>query len=304
MAISLTASMRTAVYSLQDMNNSIDTANKRLATGRKVNSALDNAGSFFAAEGMRKNARDLTALLDSQNRGLQIIKKATDAVNNLSKLVESAQALARQARNLAPTDTQRDTIGTQVRTLLNQMDNTVRDARFDGANVLTAASLVGADLSVVTNTSQTANTQTKVVVGKQDVSINAATGLNLAIVANGYGYTAPTAGDTVNDGTNGATFTAGWTDAELDAFIAASQAALNRLQTVGSVIATNGSVLQLRLEFTKQSARIESEQADFLTLADMNEEGAQLTALQTRQQLAVQALSLAGRSEQAILRLF
>jgi flagellin len=304
MSISLSSSMRTAVYSLQDMNSSIDRANARLASGRKVNNALDNAGSYFAAQGFRKNANDLGALLDSQNRGIQIIKKAGSAVDNLRSLVSSAQAIARQARNLASTDVLRDTLGVQVRTLLNQMDNTVRDAGFDGSNVLSAASLAGAALNVTTNTSTTANTQTKVVIAVQDVTINAATGLNLAVAATGYGYTAPAVGDTVNDGTNGATFAAGWTDAELDAFITNATTALNRLQTVGSIVATNGSVLQLRLEFTKQSVRVENEQADNLTLADMNEEGAQLTALQTRQQLAVQALSLASRSDQAILRLF
>jgi flagellin len=306
MSISLSSSMRGAVYSLQDMNSSIDRANTRLATGRKVNSAIDNALNFFAAQGMRKNAADLTSLQDSQNRGLQIIKKAGDAINTMKSIVQSAQAIARQARNLAATDTNRDTLGIQVRTLINQLDNTVRDAGFDGANLLTATTQAGTDLSVVTNTSTVAASQTKVTIAKQDLSISTATGLNLAIAGNGFAYAATTGGglDAVVDGTNGATIAAGWTDAELDAFITASSNALTRLNTVGSIVATNGSVLQLRLDFTKASVRIENEQADNLTLADMNEEGAQLTALQTRQQLAVQALSLAGRSDQAILRLF
>jgi flagellin len=76
------------------------------------------------------------------------------------------------------------------------------------------------------------------------------------------------------------------------------------LQARASVIATQASVVDLRIQFTKDTTRILNSSADSLTLADMNEEGANLSALSTRQQLAVQALSLANRSDQAILRLF
>ncbi len=63
-------------------------------------------------------------------------------------------------------------------------------------------------------------------------------------------------------------------------------------------------MLDLRKSFTRDAVRANNEFADYLTLADINEEGANLTSLQTKQQLAVSALSLAGRTDQAILRLF
>ena len=62
--------------------------------------------------------------------------------------------------------------------------------------------------------------------------------------------------------------------------------------------------LQTRLDFTKQYVNNLTEGADKLTLADINEEGANLVSLQTRQQLGIQALAFAGQSEQAVLRLF
>ncbi len=79
---------------------------------------------------------------------------------------------------------------------------------------------------------------------------------------------------------------------------------LTGLQTAASNVATQASVIDIRKDFTKVSQRTNNEFADYLTIADINEEGANLAALQTKQQLAVQALSLSSRADQAILRLF
>jgi flagellin-like hook-associated protein FlgL len=296
--------MRTAVYSMGDVQSLIDQSNKRLSTGKKVNSALDNARSYFAAQGFQKDARDLNNLLEAQQNALQVVTRGNKAIEGISKLVESAQALARQARGLASTDTTRDTLGGQVRAILNQADQLARDSTFNGKTLAQASSGTADTLDVFFNTSTTATAQTKITLKSVDVGINSATGLNLSIAGNGFGYTAPAAGAQVVDGTNGATFTAGWTDAELDAFITGTSTALNTLQAAASTLSVNASLIQLRQDFTKTASRINNEQADYLTLADINEEGANLSALQTKQQLAVQALSLASRSDQAILRLF
>ncbi len=69
-------------------------------------------------------------------------------------------------------------------------------------------------------------------------------------------------------------------------------------------MATNADILKVRLDFTKDYASVLSAGADKLTLADLNEEGANLLALQTRQQIGIQALSFAGQSEQSVLSLF
>jgi len=74
----------------------------------------------------------------------------------------------------------------------------------------------------------------------------------------------------------------------------------SRAQTLGS----NVALLQTRLDFTKQYVNTLTAGAGKLTLADLNQEGANLLALQTRQQLGIQSLAFAGQSEQAILRLF
>ena len=82
------------------------------------------------------------------------------------------------------------------------------------------------------------------------------------------------------------------------------QAALDTLRTKTKTLGSNVALLQTRLEFTESYVNTLQTGADKLTLADLNEEGANLLALQTRQQLGIQALSFAGQSEQGILALF
>ncbi len=103
------------------------------------------------------------------------------------------------------------------------------------------------------------------------------------------------------------TATDSWTTANqvvVERFRTAVATAVNTLQGKSAAIATQASVIDIRLAFTKDTARINNDAADNLLVADINEEGANLSSLQTKQQLAVQALSLANRADQAILRLF
>jgi flagellin len=83
-----------------------------------------------------------------------------------------------------------------------------------------------------------------------------------------------------------------------------TRAALTTLRSFGSTLATSLSVIQTRETFTKSLVETLNEGSDKLTVADQNEEGAKLLALQTRQQLGITALSLASQSQQAVLRLF
>ncbi|MCD8493836.1 MAG: hypothetical protein LRY36_01715 [Alphaproteobacteria bacterium] len=80
--------------------------------------------------------------------------------------------------------------------------------------------------------------------------------------------------------------------------------AVTAVRNFGSTIANDLSVIQTRRDFTESTVNTLKAGADDLTLADLNEEGANLLALQTRQQLGVTSLSLASQSQQAVLRLF
>jgi len=90
----------------------------------------------------------------------------------------------------------------------------------------------------------------------------------------------------------------------LDFVIQGLDASISQNNSVAKALGTNVAILNTRLEFTKQYVNVQKEGSGKLTLADTNEEGANLVSLQTRQQLGIQALQFAGQSEQAVLRLF
>ncbi len=314
MSISLSAGMRNAVYSMGDIQSQIDTSNKRLATGKKVNNAIDNASAYFRAQGYQKDGRDLSGLLDAMDTGIRAIKKATDAMEGARKMIEGAQSLARQAVTLGNGDKNRDTYGRQAAELLNQAAKIMNDSDFGGFSLLQTNSIAASGLTVATNIS-TGTALTSVKVDAVDMRFAAATGMGSGLAtpaalgaAHGMAVTASVAGsqegiaytgtaaDTWGDTANG--------DTRANAFIDFTKAALTKLQATGAAMATNATTVQIRQEYTKSWMRNVNEASDYLILADMNEEGANLSSLQTKQQLAVQALSLASRADQAILRLF
>ncbi len=95
----LTAALRNNLLSLQNTQRSIDTTQLRLATGRKVNSALDNPQNFFASQALNNRASDLTRLLDGIGQNIQVIRAADNGVTALTTLVEQADSVAQSARD-------------------------------------------------------------------------------------------------------------------------------------------------------------------------------------------------------------
>ena len=93
-------------------------------------------------------------------------------------------------------------------------------------------------------------------------------------------------------------------DADITAASTTLTAALTTLRSQSQAFSTNLSTVQIRQDFTKAMINALQTGADALTLADSNEEGANLLALQTRQQLSTTALSLASQASQSVLRLF
>ncbi|MBE6448075.1 MAG: hypothetical protein E7018_02110 [Alphaproteobacteria bacterium] len=99
--ISLTASMRSNLLSLQKTNSLMDLTQERLSTGKKVNSAIDNPSSFYTARSLNNRANDLDALLDSMGQGIQTIKAATTAIETATSFLEQAKAVANQTLETA-----------------------------------------------------------------------------------------------------------------------------------------------------------------------------------------------------------
>ncbi len=91
---------------------------------------------------------------------------------------------------------------------------------------------------------------------------------------------------------------------QVNSLVTDLETALKTLRTKAKTLGSNVALLQTRLEFTENYVNTLETGAGKLTLADLNEEGANLLALQTRQQLGIQALAFAGQAEQGILALF
>jgi flagellin len=300
MSVALSVGIRTSLFALGDIAGSAAISNKRLATGKRVNDAIDNPLNFFLAKGFDKNKSDLLNLLDNQNIALNTVQKAVKTIDSISKLVDQVQALANQARQSSDV-TARDTLGQQIATTLNQINDFTKDAGFNGKNILKETP---DSLDIIFN-SDTGLAQTKLTVTGVDLTAYG-TSLGFGLAAQGLGITAQAAPDT-----DDITYTpaAGFTvdaagNGRLDALIAQTKLASNNLQAAASTFSVNLSITQVRIDFSKAQQRTLATTSDALTLADVNEEGASLAALQTRQQIAVQALSLANQADQGILRLF
>ncbi len=95
-SIVLSASVRQNLLSLQSTADLLSTTQNRLATGNKVNSALDNPTNFFTAAGLNNRANDINNLLDSIGNGVQVLQAANTGITSLQKLVDTAKSIANQ----------------------------------------------------------------------------------------------------------------------------------------------------------------------------------------------------------------
>jgi len=95
----LSSALRSNLLSLQNTQRNIDSTQLRLATGLKVNSALDNPTSFFTAQGLNNRASDLTRLLDGIGQSIRTIEEADNGITALTNLVEQAQSIASEAQS-------------------------------------------------------------------------------------------------------------------------------------------------------------------------------------------------------------
>src|SRR6201746_1836485 len=94
--ITLSASVRQNLLSLQSTASLLATTQNDLATGNKVNSALDNPTNYFTAQGLNNRAGDISNLLDGIGNGVQVLQAANTGITSLQSLVASAQSIANQ----------------------------------------------------------------------------------------------------------------------------------------------------------------------------------------------------------------
>ena len=137
--IYLTAGIRENLFSLQRTEKNMESTQTRLATGLKVNSALDDPIAYFAAQDHRLRAGDLSILKDSMNEGIQTIKAADAGIEGITDLVAQAKTIINSARTAAAADIAG--LEAQWTALLGQIDDLATDSNYKGTNLLAAGSL-------------------------------------------------------------------------------------------------------------------------------------------------------------------
>lgn len=404
--ISLTASMRTNLLSLQNTQSLMDTTQERLSTGLKVNSAIDNASSYYTAQSLNNRASDLSALLDSMGQGIQTIQAANEGIEAITEFVEQAKAIANSARDAASkTDVKTlsskfsgtDSVtsdDTALTLAVKKADGTALAGTGDEKKISDAITAVNEKLNATLKGKNAAELKTAIETAlKEDTAGVLKNVMEFSVTADGkvsvtakagYQVSLTGAGDFAGQGdkdedgtpTNDVTSTvavntdrqkyalqfneiltqidnlakdAGYkginllqmntltvifnedrssqievkgtdassvglmldeavnnwqTNEDIETSIRQTEEAISSLRIMASDYGNYYSIVQNRQSFTKSLVNVLTEGADNLTLADMNEESANMLALQTRQQLAINSLSLASQAAQGVLQLF
>jgi len=271
--ITLTSGMRANLVSLQNTNSLLELTQKRLGSGKKVNSALDDPIAYFTAVAHEQRAGDLAGRKDEMSEAVQTVKAADAGIQSINTLIAAAKSLASSA--LSADSTTATALMNQFNTVRTQINEMSGDAGYKGVNLLG-----GTSVSLTVKFDETG--ASKLGIAGFDGST---TGLSISLAASWV------TGTTVNAST-------------IETAITALDSAKDKLRTESSKLANNLSIITARQEFTQGMINVLKDGAAGLTNADMNEEGANMLMLQTRQALGTTSLSLASQAAQSVLRLF
>jgi flagellin-like hook-associated protein FlgL len=147
--IVLSASVRQNLLSLQSTAELLSTTQGRLATGNKVNSALDNPTNFFTAQGLNNRASDINNLLDSIGNGVQVLQAANTGITSLQKLVDTAKSIASQVLQ-APTGYSPKSTVSSTAAVLGTAANLVDGVSIKAGDVLAIAATGGGTATSIT----------------------------------------------------------------------------------------------------------------------------------------------------------
>jgi len=384
--IMIGAAARTSLNSLRDITNQMAQAQKRLATGKRINSPIDGPAAYFTASALRARAATLNGLMDGISAAQKTIEAANAGIAAIETLLTSAKSLANKALESADTlvtvtgdNGTALTAGTQIAstagsaTLFKAGDQVtvndgtttatytavdgdtvqdVLDAINNTANLKVEASLNGSGQIVLTATDTVDVTVGATINGAGGATLNSVSGLTAGTtefeinttrqsyaqqfdavleqidqVVQDAGYNGTnllTGGDlsvTFNEtGTSSLTIAGGeFSAADLDVDGAVGQfqldsaissavdavdAALVTIEAQSTVYQSNAAIITTREDFTEGLVATLTTGADDLVASDVNEDAALLLALQTRQQMVATMLSLTAGDAQNVLRLF
>jgi flagellin len=261
-----------ALESLDATNSQLTTTQNRISTGLKVASATDNGATWAVAQNIRSTVGALGAVTDSLNRGISVADVAVSAGQTISDLLNQMKAKALAATDTSATSSDITNYANDFNALRNQIAKIVSTSDFNGVNMIKTG---GSSVMALASAS-----------GSVKVTV--------AAVSFALGGTSITV-------TAAATFTTQTTAAAVLALVNTS---ITNVNAAVAKLGTGVNALNSQLSFVQTQSDTLTTGIGNLVDADVAKESANLTALQTKQQLGAQALSIANSSSSILLSLF
>jgi flagellin len=261
-----------ALQNLNSTNSELNTVQNRINTGLKVGSAKDNGATWAIAQGQRATSSSLNAVKDSLQRSQSTIDVAIAGGESVSDLLIQMKEKALAASEATLDTASRDALNEDFMALRDQITKAVSNAEFNGSNMIESG---GATLAALANASGSSS----ITVAAQDLSLG---GSNVTVAA------------TASIGTASAAST----------MISTLQTSIDNVSAALANLGTGSKSLQSHLTFIGKLQDTIDAGIGNLVDADLAKESARLQALQTKQQLGVQALSIANSSTSSLLGLF
>jgi flagellin-like hook-associated protein FlgL len=281
--ITLTASARSALTSLQGTASLMSRTQGRLTSGLKVASAIDDAVSFFKAQGLTDRASDFTSRKSQIDQGISSVTAAVNGTT-IAGSIRTADSSTRA------------TLTSQFNNLAQQLNSAEGDASYQGLNLVNNST---ASLTVYfnqgTGASLTINAQNLNTSVLLSLASAASSGALKTMLSGGTAATDASGFSVLSDSSSAA--------AVLNNLQGQVSSAQSTVRAASARLGGNVTFLQTRLDFTSNYVNTMTTGSGKMTLADLNTEGANLVSLQTRQQIGIQSLSIAGQQQQAILSL-
>ncbi|WCL53070.1 flagellin [Gimibacter soli] len=261
-----------ALQNLNKTSSSLETTQGRINTGLKVGSSKDNAAIFAIAQKLRGNVAGLNAVKGSLDRALSTLDVAISAGEAVSDLLIEMKEKAVAAKDPGLDDDSRTSLNDDFSQLRDQITSIVNNATFNGTNAVKSG---GDAISAITDETGTSDNQ--ITVAAQDLSL---TGLGLA-------------SDTGISSTGDAS-----------SAVDLIESAIDTVNTALSTLGAGSKRLELQKDFTTKLSDAIEVGIGNLVDADLAKESANLQALQVKQQLGLQALSIANQAPSTVLGLF
>jgi flagellin len=313
-SINTNVSAMTALQSLTAANKAYTETQKHIATGLRVGEASDNAAYWSIATTMRSDRSALSTVQDALGLGGSMVDVAYTAVNTSIELVDQIKTKLVAAREPG---IDRTKVQSEISELQKQLAGIASSASFSGDNWLSVDSSVStynASKNIVasfTRTGSTVSVQTITIdtagmdlFDANTAATNAAAGI-LDANRNTLGVVDNTATTFSVSGLSISALTDSTADlATLDSYIKGADAAIKEMTTAAGSLGAVKKRIGLQKDFVTNLISALDRGIGSLVDADMNEESTKLQALQVKQQLGIQALSIANAQSQNILRLF